>query len=257
MHILIVNPNTTASMTRKIGEAARAAAAQGTEISAVNPAFGPASIEGYYDEAFSVPGLLAEMGKVPDADAYVVACFDDTGLDAARCMTSAPVIGIGEAAFHLASLLAGRFSVVTTLSQSVPAIEHNLVRYGLASRCARVRASDVAVLELENPGSDARARISAEIGRAVVDDRAEAIVLGCAGMADLAAALGAEHGLPVVDGVGAAIKLAEGLVGLGLRTSKRGGYATPNPKSYAGLFAPFAPGHSGAGPIGNKHQARP
>jgi allantoin racemase len=243
MRILIVNPNTTASMTRKIGEAAKSVASPGTEVTAVNPEFGPVSIEGYYDEAFSVPGLLAEMQKVPDADAYVVACFDDTGLDAARCMTASPVIGIGEAGFHLASLLGGKFSVVTTLSRSVPAIEHNLVRYGLASRCARVRASDVAVLDLDIPGSDARVRISAEIGRAVAEDRAEAIVLGCAGMADLAAALAAEHGLPVVDGVTAAVKLAESLVSLGLRTSKRGGYAPPRSKAYAGLFAPYAPGN--------------
>jgi allantoin racemase len=256
MRILIVNPNTTASMTRKIGDAAKTAASPRTEVTAVNPEFGPASIEGYYDEAFSIPGLLAEMQKVPDADAYVIACFDDTGLDAARCVTTAPVIGIGEAAFHLASLLGGRFSVVTTLSRSVPAIEHNLVRYGLASRCANVRASDVAVLDLEIPGSDARARISAQIGRAIAEDRAEAIVLGCAGMAELASALAVEHGLPVVDGVSAAVKLAESLVGLGLRTSKRGGYAMPRPKAYTGVFAPFAPGHPEAEPIGNKPGVR-
>jgi allantoin racemase len=241
MRIIVVNPNTTSSMTRKIGEAARAVASPGTDLRAVNPESGPASIEGYYDEAFSVPGLLAEIRAAPDADAFVLACFDDTGLDAARCLTEAPVIGIGEAAFHMASLLAGRFGVVTTLARSVPAIEHNLVRYGLASRCARVRASEVGVLDLERPGSDARARISAEIGRSLEEDRAEAIVLGCAGMADLAAALSAEHDVPVVDGVSAAVKLAESLVGLGLRTSKRGGYAPPRPKHYAGAFAGFAP----------------
>ncbi len=242
MRILVVNPNTTASMTRTIGQAAEAAASPGTVIAAVNPDFGPASIEGYYDEALSIPGLLAEIRKAPDADAYVIACFDDTGLDAARCLAAAPVIGIGEAAFHLASLVGGQFSVVTTLSRSVPAIEHNLARYGLASRCARVRASDVPVLDLEIPGSDARARISAEIGQAIAQDRAEAIVLGCAGMADLAADLAREHGVPVVDGVGAAVKLAESLVSLGLKTSKRGAYAAPRPKTYTGLFRAFAPG---------------
>ena len=61
MHILVINPNTTASMTQKIGAAAQAAAAPGTTIEAVNPAFGPPSIEGYYDEVFSIPGLLAQM----------------------------------------------------------------------------------------------------------------------------------------------------------------------------------------------------
>ncbi len=241
MRILIVNPNTTASMTRKVGEAARAVAAPGTIIEAVNPDFGPASIEGYFDEAFSVPGLLAEMGKAPERDAYIIACFDDTGLDAARCMVDAPVIGIGEAAFHLASLVSGKFSVVTTLSRSVPAIEHNLHKYGLASRCARVRASEVPVLELEAPGSNAREKISAEIREAIAVDRAEAIVLGCAGMADLAQSLSREHGVPVVDGAAAAVKLCEALVSLGLKTSKVGGFAAPRAKAYAGLFAPYAP----------------
>ena len=241
MRILVVNPNTTASMTHKIGAAAQAVAAVGTEIVAVNPDFGPPSIEGYFDEAFSVPGLIAEMAKARDIDAYVIACFDDSGLDAARCVTDAPVVGIGEAAFHVASLIAGRFTAVTTLARSVPAIEQNLARYGLANRCARVRASEVAVLDLEIPGSDAQRRVSAEIGAAIREDAAEAIVLGCAGMADLSLALSHEHGLPVIDGVAAAVKLCESLFGLGLKTSKLGGYARPLAKQYAGVFSMFSP----------------
>lgn len=242
MRLLVVNPNTTASMTEKIGAAARAVAGPATQIVAVNPASGPSSIEGYFDEVFAIPGLIEEMRRAGPVDATIIACFDDTGLDAARSFSEAPVIGIGEAAFHVASLIAGKFSVVTTLSRSVPAIEHNLARYGLLGRCARVRASDVPVLELERPGSPARGRISREIDRAIEEDRAEAIVLGCAGMADLAAELAREHGLPVVDGVAAAVKLAESLVGLGLSTSKRGGYARPLAKRYDGIFASSSPG---------------
>jgi allantoin racemase len=241
MRILVINPNTTASMTDKIGKAAKAAASPTTEIVAVNPEDGPPSIEGYFDEVFVVPGIIAEMAKGSTVDAYVIACFDDTGLDAARCATEAPVIGIGEAAFHLASLVSGKFSVVTTLARSVPAIEHNLAKYGLASRCAKVRASDVAVLDLEVPGSKARGKISAEIARAIAEDRAEAIVLGCAGMADLAQALSLEHGVPVLDGVACAVRLAEAVSALGLRTSKVGGYAAPLAKRFAGYYAPWSP----------------
>ena len=168
MRILIINPNTTASMTEKIGQAAGAVAASGTEIIAVNPPDGPVSIEGYYDEAFSVPGLLAEIakGEALAVSAHVIACFDDTGLEAARSLAAAPVIGIGEAAFHLASMLGHRFSVVTTLSRSIAAIETNLMKYGLAARCARVRACEVPVLALDDPDSNASAEISAEIERA-------------------------------------------------------------------------------------------
>ena len=241
MRILVVNPNTTVSMTRKIGVAARSFASPAVEIIAVNPDFGPPSIEGYYDEVFSIPGIIAEMRKAGDVDATIIACFDDTGLDAARCVSTAPVIGIGEAAFHFATFLAHKFGVVTTLARSVAPIEHNLVRYGLASRCTGVRAANVAVLELEKPGSNARRKIEAEIGRAIGDDGAEAIVLGCAGMTDLARELAQIAGVPVLDGVACAVVLAEGLARLALRTSKVNSYASPLAKDFVGDFARFSP----------------
>jgi len=239
MRILVVNPNTTVAMTETIG---RAAATPGTEIVAVNPPDGPVSIEGYYDEAFSVPGLLAEIAKRDaSVSAHVIACFDDTSLEAARSFASAPVFAIGDAAFHLASMLGHRFSVITTLSRSIAAIETNLLKYGLASRCAKVRACEVPVLSLDDPASNASALISAEIELAKREDNAEVVVLGCAGMADLAARLSEQHGLPVVDGVASRIKLAEALGALGLKTSKIGSYAAPRPKAYLGSFASFAP----------------
>ena len=228
MNLLVVNPNTTPSMTAKIGQAARAVAAADTVIDAVQPDGGPVSIEGYYDEAFAVPGVIAEIRGHPRADAVIIACFDDTGLDAARCITGVPVIGIGEA-------------VITTLPRSIAALEHNLHKYGLKARCAKVRAADVPVLELENPASDAHAQISAEIQKALTEDGADAIVLGCAGMADLAKALGEAHGVPVIDGVAGAVKLAESLVSLGATTAKTGPYARPRAKEYRGAMAPWAP----------------
>jgi allantoin racemase len=243
LHISIVNPNTSATMTRTIAEAAAKAARPGTTIRAVESAFGPESIEGPYDDAFAVPGLLMRIveAEAEGVDAHVIACFDDTGLDAARALAAAPVVGIGEAAFHMASLVAHRFAVVTTLARSVPVIEDNLMRYGLDRRCVRVRAADVPVLALADPASNARARIGDEIRLALDHDGADAIVLGCAGMADLAGALADEFGLPVVDGVAAAVTLAEGLGAMRLKTSKRGGYANPLPKAYSGVFAQFSP----------------
>jgi len=225
MRILVLNPNTTASMTEKIGAAARRVASPGTEIVARNPAVGPASIEGFYDEAMCLPGMLEVIRTTPDVDGVVIACFDDTGLDAARCLTDKPVVGIGEAAYHMASMISNKFSVITTLGRSVPALEHNLHKYGLSARCARVRSSEVAVLELEEQGSNATNRISDEIALAMAEDRAEAIVLGCAGMTDLTEFLSARHGLPVLDGVVCALTLCESLVRLKLRTSRLGGYA--------------------------------
>ena len=242
MRILIVNPNTTASMTEKIGAAARSVASAETEVVAVNPDMGPVSIEGYYDEAFSLPGLLDEIAKGQEQgfDGFIIACFDDTGLNAARALARAPVIGICEAAMHTASFVGERMSVVTTLKRAVPVIEDLARRYGVAERC-KVRAAEVPVLALEDPQSDALDRIREQIRLAVQQDDADTIILGCAGMADLANALSDEFRLPVIEGVTAATRLMEALIGLGLKTSKTGAYATPLKKAYSGELARFAP----------------
>lgn len=227
MKIHVVNPNSTAAMTRTIAETARAVARAGTTITATNPAHGPASIQGYYDVAACMPGLLEEAGRHRDADAVIVACFDDTGVDALRAMLDVPVIGIGEAAYHAASLISTRFSVVTTLPRSVPGLEANLVRYGLMARCGSVRASRVPVLDLEKPGGEAERLTAAEVRLAVEEDMAECIVLGCAGMAEMRARLAEAFGIPVIDGIGCAVGFVETLVAAGLSTSKAGGYASP------------------------------
>jgi allantoin racemase len=237
--ILIVNPNTTVSMTHTIDAAARAVAAPGTEIVAVTSSMGPASIEGFYDEAFAVPGLIRALLEAPDADAGIIACFDDTGLDAARSVARFPVVGICEAALVTAGQLAKRIAIVTTLARSIVPLEELVRRYGFADR-ALVSACNVAVLDLENTGSGAVEKLDAEIALAL-DKGAEAIVLGCAGMADLALTLSQRFGVPVIDGVAAAVKQAEALVGLKLTTSRRGSYAFPAAKSYAGMLESFAP----------------
>lgn len=228
MRLSIVNPNATESMTALVAETARALAAPGTVIDARTNSDGPLSIEGAVDGARAVPGMLDRLqaAERDGAEAHIIACFDDTGLDAARSLLSAPVIGIGEAGAKAVSFLAHRFCVVTTLSVSVPILEDNLRRYGLSER-ASVRASEVPVLALEADPDAAVRRISDEIARAIAEMRAEAIVLGCAGMTAMAGELSRRHGVPVVDGVAAAVKFAEGLAALGLRSSKRGLYASP------------------------------
>ncbi|MBB4143828.1 aspartate/glutamate racemase family protein [Rhizobium rhizoryzae] len=242
MKILLVNPNTTASMTATAAHAARLVAAHGTEVVAVTSSMGPVSIEGYYDEALAIPGLLMEIaaGERSGAQAAIISCFDDTGLDAARALANIPVIGICEAALAAASFIAQRITIVTTMERSRLPLEHLVHRYGMAGR-TKVRAADIPVLSLEEPSSNARARLCQQMEMALRDDRAEAIVLGCAGMADLTADLRKEFGVPVIDGVAAAVKQAECLISLGLTTSKIGAYAPPIPKPYLGALASFAP----------------
>ena len=242
MHIRVINPNTTQAMTDTIGTAAKAVAASGTRISATQPESGPVSIESHFDEAVSVLGVLDEIraGERENVDAYIIACFGDPGLNAARELTRAPVIGIAEAAFHAATLISTRFSVVTTLPRTTIIAEHLLDSYGMASRCRRVRAADIPVLELEENPDLALERIIEECLKAKQEDGIGAIVLGCGGMADLTPQISAAVGLPIVEGVTAAVKLAEALVGLGLQTSKHGDLDFPLPKPFTGRFAEYS-----------------
>lgn len=228
--LLVLNPNTTAAMTRAIAAAARAVAAPGTEIVARNPESGPASIEGPYDQALCLQPLLAEIarGERDGCAATVIACFDDPGVAAARCLVAGPVIGIAEASLRAAAVIAGRFGIVTTVQPAVPGIEELVVRHGAARVCAGVRAADVKVLALERPSAITYRRIRDCAARLLREDAADAIILGCAGMSALGPRLARDLGVPVIDGVGAAVKLAESLLALGLATSKRGSYAAPN-----------------------------
>jgi allantoin racemase len=243
MRIKLINPNTTQRMTEAMGRCAREVAAPGTEVIAVNPTMGPPSIEGYYDEALATPGLLAEVaaGEREGCDGYVIACFGDPGLYAARELARGPVIGIAEAAMHAASVLAPGFSVVTTLARTCGMAWHLAERYGMKRFCRNVRATDVAVLDLDKPGSAARRIILDECRRALAEDGSEAIVLGCAGMAELCAEIEDALGAPVIEGVTAAVKWTEALVSLRLSTAKRGDYARPLAKRYDGALASFSP----------------
>jgi len=243
MRIKVINPNTTDSMTRKIGAAAQAAARPGTVAVAVNPARGPVSIESHYDEAVAAVGVLDEIrrGEAEGFDGHVIACFGDPGLLAAREIASGPVVGIAEAAMHLASFVATGFSVVTTLARTCVIAEHLAEQYGMARFCRNIRAIDLPVLDLDDPGSEASRLVAAECRRALERDRCGAIVLGCAGMADLAASLSAQLGVPVIEGVSAAVGVVETLVGLRLATSKHGDLAYPPAKLYRGDFHALAP----------------
>ncbi len=236
--LLLINPNTTASMTAAIGDAARAVAAPDTRLHVCQPTFGPASIEGHFDEAIAAAGVAEQVRLAdPAPDAVVIACFGDPGLDAAREATDAPVLGIAEAAFHAAAMLATGFSVVTTMTRTCVIAERLLQRYGFERVCRGVHGTDIPVLALEALTRDTLAQIEAACRHALAQDRSGAIVLGCAGMASLTRTLQQRLCVPVIDGVAAAVKFAEALAALGLRTSKRGDYARPLPKRYEGWAA--------------------
>ena len=233
IRIWVVNPNTTETMTAGIAHCAQAVAGPGTVVVGVTSPFGPPSIESHYDEAMSVPGLLdvVARGEQEGVDGYVIACFGDPGLDAAREVARGPVVGIAEAAMHTASHLGRGFSVVTTLGRTIGRAAELAERYGMDRFCRGIHACEIPVLDLE---TDPMARkIVTEACRDAVDsDGSDAVVLGCAGMAEMCAQIADDIGVPVVDGVTAATLTVQSLVTMGLGTGKRGEYAPPPPKRY-------------------------
>ncbi len=233
MHIHLINPNSTASMTAQALDSALLVKHSSTKVSASNPADTPVSIEGGADEALAVPGMLAEIrkGEAQGVDAYVIACFDDPGLHAAREIAKGPVLGICQAAVQVAMTISRRFSIITTLPRSVPIIEDLVSDYGADRHCRKVRAINLPVLGLEEDPEEAERLLLNEIELAKREDRAEAIILGCAGMTSLCDRLRDATGVPVIDGVAAAVKLAEALVGAGYATSKVNTYDYPRVKT--------------------------
>lgn len=235
MRILVVDVNTTVSMTESIRSQAQAAASEGTEIVALTPAFGAESVEGNLESHLAAVGVMDAVNRYDGPyDAVIQAGFGEHGREALQELVEVPVVDITEAAGHVASLVGRSYSVVTTLNRTVPLIEDRLLLAGLDRRCASVRASGLSVLELEESEVSSVRAIAAQAKSAVDDDRAEVIVLGCGGMAGLDDAVREATGTPVIDGVSAAVQLAESLVNLGLTTSKVRTYAAPRAKRMTG-----------------------
>jgi allantoin racemase len=207
----------------------------GCEVIKITADRGPRSIESAADEAIAGAQVVDMIRSTPNSDAYVIACFGDPGLHAAREVTAAPVIGIGEAAYHAACLISRRFAVITTLGRGVPELEDTADRQGLGRRCVAVLPLELGVHEQGAANPEAVAAIVAAGKHAMEERGAEALVLACGAMADVAQEASRALGIPVCDGVSFGAVLAHALWRSGLRTSKVGAYAWPEAIPYVGM----------------------
>lgn len=207
--IVIINPNSTASMTEAMVETARKVCPD-AQIEGWTSHDGPEAIQGPEDGAACIPPLLKLVEKASDigAQTIIIGCFDDTGLDEAREIAHCPVIGIGQAAYHLAALAGPRFSVVTTLPVSVPVLAENIERYGLDRHLSKIRPSGVPVLALETDPEASTARVLDEIALAEAEDQIQSVVLGCAGMTHVPSQANPKSRLRLIDGVAASVQIA-------------------------------------------------
>jgi allantoin racemase len=222
----LVNPNTTQADTAAMAALARAALPGDAEVLEFTAAAGHASIEGEVEHVDGAVRVLELIASAPGLDGYLVACFDDPGLHAARELATAPVVGIGEAAYRSATLLGRRFAVVTTLPRGVAALEDAVRDHGLAHRCVGVLPLGTEVADQR--GSDAAAPIAATARRAVQELGADVVVLACGAMAASAEEVAAQIGAPACDGVAFGALSLFALWRCGLRTSKLNAYAPPH-----------------------------
>ena len=229
MRIFVINPNTSESMTDHIRRELEEIKRPDTELTVVNPEHGPVSIESAYDEALAGPPTLELVRRANEEgyDAIVLACFSDPSLDAAKEVSDVPVIGIEEATLHVAAMLGHKFSIMTSLSSRIPTRDLHVRLHGLESAFASAPALNMPVLEMDANPEKAKARILELARKAVQEDGAEVIVLGCAGLAGYAEDIERELGAVVLDPTSVAFKIAEAVADLGLRHSKTGRFARP------------------------------
>lgn len=228
--LLVVNCNISESITKVIDLAARAAADPSTEVVTIAPTWGVASAEGYLDGHLASVAMLDVVRHYEQPyDAVVLAGFGEPGREAFRELLDVPVVDITDAAAHVAGMFAPRFGIVTSLPRAIVQIQDSLHAAGVATNCVGVRAADLPVLKVGAIQIGPTSPLVVQ-ARALMDQGAEALILGCAGLAGMDQALSDFLGVPVVDPVAAGVALAEALVRLRLRTSKACTYAAPREK---------------------------
>ena len=232
MKICVINPNSSKSVTEHIHSALDKIKRPTTELTVICPEHRPVSIESAYDEALATPYTLELVKKANDEgyDAVVIACFSDPGLDAAKEISLIPVVGIEEATLHMAAMLGHRFSIMTGMSRRIPTRDWHVRLRGVQDYYASSPALEMSVLEMDSDPVKAKARILELARKAVKDDRAEVIVLGCAGLAGYSEDIERELGVVVLDPTSVAFKVAEMMADMGLRHSKVGRFSYPPKK---------------------------
>lgn len=223
MKILIINPNSDQKMTQTIQKTADNFSGGEFETVCKATPGAPRFIETYEDEIKAAPGMIQLVRENEDKfDALVIACHCDPNLEVMKEITKKPVVGIGEASLKLASMLGHCFSVISSTKHSIPNKEALVRKYNLQDVLASVRSPETE--KSEGPDED---KYTKAAKAAIEEDKAEVIVLGCAGMTGLDKHIEEKLGAPVLDGVVCALIIATGLVKYGVSTSKIRRY---NPK---------------------------
>lgn len=213
--LIVINPNSSQTVTDGIDAAIAPLRSFGIPIRCLSLAEGPAGIETQRQADLTIAPMLRLAAAQKDAAGYVIACFGDPGLHALRDQTELPVVGIQEAAVMSALTLGQRFGVIAILPASIPRHLRAFGAMGVLDRLAGDRALGLGVADLAAPGKSLDAMIAT--GKRLRDeDGANVLIMGCAGMAMYRDLLQEATGLPVVEPTQVAVSMALGQIQLGL-----------------------------------------
>jgi allantoin racemase len=236
MRILLLNPNTSESITQRLTEAGRAAAAPGTELI---PLTAPRGVPYIATRAEAQIGGAVALEMLAthhrSADAAIIAAFGDPGLHGARELFDIPVVGMAEAAMLTACMLGRRFAIVTFARALAPWYEECVEMHGLNGRCAAIRMLDSAIHSVPDVQEEKQKLLIELANRAVDENDADVVILGGAPLAGLASKVADRIAVPLVDQAAAAVKQAEALVSLQPRKATKGTFRRPDPKPTHGL----------------------
>ncbi len=241
MRILLLNPNTSQSITDILAAAAIPAAAQGTEIVPVTAPRGVPYIssraEAQIGGAVALE-MLAERARTYDA--AIIAAFGDPGLFAARELFDVPIVGMSEAAMLTACMLGKRFGIVTFAASMEAWYRDCVEQHGLIGRCAGIRCLEGGFNSIDDVQEEKEAALIELANKSVALDGAEVIILAGAPLSGLAAKVADRVPVPLVDQAAAAVKQAEALATLKPRKATAGGFRRPGAKPSSGLAAALA-----------------
>lgn len=236
MHLLVINPNISQSVSDLIENEARRASSPGTEITMRTARSGMAYIETRFESLLAAPAvaeIIAEEGG--QADAVLVAAFGDPGMPALKEMLDVPVIGITEAALATASLLGVRFSIVAISERITPWYRECVERNGLITRLASLRSLHDPLHDIGSVQQDFREDLVRLANEVVDRDGADVVILAGAPLAGLAREVAKQIPVPVVDGISAGVAQAEALVRLAPGRHRKGAFAAPPTKDNTAL----------------------
>lgn len=226
--ILVINPVADSRWNKTDGDYLKKIAGKDTLIEVINIKKGPKTIESFYDESFALPEILMIAREIKNQyDGIMINCFLDPGLKSAREVCDIPVVGPGESAIILASMLGHNFSIISVKKNMIPLLEIKVASLGLLKKLSSVECIDISVSELENNSSQTEEAIIGVIDRAIKKNNIEVAILGCTGMLSLYSKVAKRVSIPVVEPAATALKMLEIFIDLKISHSKTGLYIIP------------------------------